>query len=234
VFETSKEALLSNLQAAHDSYYNVRVFTGPTLYFHERALATRDKLDQFPELCYALLVSWGMHRLGPDGPKMVDFPEFRQSLKVVWPKVRSLRSAYPANVGEENWGVLRDIFNELRCMRSDCRLVGNSKVMAHLFPNLIPPIDRRYTLKFLLGTTTISRGCEKEWLRLRQCLEEFFYPISLDSRFRSKVTEWQANKAIFQWDTSELKTIDNLLIGIAKIQSPKSYISAPEELATFK
>ena len=102
-------------------------------------------------------------------------------------------------------------------MASGTSLVGNSKVMAHLLPNLIPPVDREYTLKFLFGKNTIKNAIESEWLTLEQILNDFFYPILYSQRFQTKAREWLADSRWKSWDTSETKIIDNLIVGLSKI-----------------
>ena len=41
--------------------------------------------------------------------------------------------------------------------------MGNSKVLAHLLPNLIPPVDREYTLTFLFRNKQVTNGLNEEW-----------------------------------------------------------------------
>jgi len=60
-------------------------FSGPSVYFHYRTLerlkahgsaAEALRHDAFIESLYATLVSWGMHRMGGRGARMVGFDEF--------------------------------------------------------------------------------------------------------------------------------------------------------------
>lgn len=104
-------------------------------------------------------------------------------------------------------------------MASKTSLVGNSKVMAHALPNLVPPVDRQYTLRFLFGNTNIRNELEHEWDRLQLILQNFFYPIVLDRAFKAKANTWQENQVEFVWDTSPLKIVDNLVIGLLKSPS---------------
>ena len=83
--------------------------------------------------------------------------------------------------------------------------------MAHLIPNLIPPVDRQYTLNFLFGNGQIAKDLEKEWEMLSRVLEEFFYPIVSSSEFKSHADEWIVRPNDFPWDTSHLKIVDNLV-----------------------
>ena len=45
---------------------------------------------------------------------------------------------------------LKDLYLHLDLTEADSTLVVNSKALFHLFPEYIPPIDRKYTLRFLL------------------------------------------------------------------------------------
>jgi len=102
-------------------------------------------------------------------------------------------------------------------MASSASLVGNSKVMAHLLPDLIPPVDREYTLKFLFGNGQFKNGVEVEWKKLVQILEGFFYPAVQFPLFQSKAESWLVQNDRFKWDTSYLKILDNLVIGFSKM-----------------
>jgi len=89
--------------------------------------------------------------------------------------------------------------------------------MAHLLPNLVTPVDREYTLKFLFGRGDITNGIDIEWKKLRQVLEGFFYPIGQSSVFQPKAKEWLDLPERYKWDTSPLKIVDNLVIGLSKM-----------------
>lgn len=100
--------------------------------------------------------------------------------------------------------------------------------MAHLLPNLIPPVDRAYTLTFLFKHSRIKNGKESEWKTLVQILDGFFYPVVRSPLFQKQAQEWLAQSNRSNWDTSELKIVDNLLIGLLKIQradvGPDGYV----------
>lgn len=189
------------------------------MHFHLRSLeaARAQDFERFAEYVYAVLASWGMHRMGPGGSKMREFEEFRASLQVVWPAALRLQDKTPGNLNESDWPDLKTVFCGIRCMASGTSLVGNSKVMAHLLPHLIPPVDREYTLKFLFGNGQIRNGIEVEWKKLVQILEGFFYPVAQFPLFQSKAESWLAHNDRFKWDTSHLKILDNLVIGFSKM-----------------
>jgi hypothetical protein len=156
--------------------------------------------------------------MGPGGSKMREFEEFRASLRVVWPKVVGLQGKFPDTLSPSEWFDLKDIFCGIRCMASGTSLVGNSKVMAHSLPQLVPPVDRKYTLTFLFRNGQIANTLESEWIILRRILEDFFYPMLRSSAFMMKAGIWRTQTAKFKWDTSDLKILDNLIIGFSKIQ----------------
>lgn len=215
MFEDRCRRILDNLEAAHAKYYTDDETPGPGLHFHVRSLDAWKRRDReaFSEYIYAALTAWGMHRLGKNGPKMAEYPEFYNSICAVWDRALELRDKTPGMLTEMDWGGLEAVFKGLHCMKSATRLVGHSKVMAHLLPNLVAPVDRNYTLLFLFGYTGITNDIDGEWQLLRQILQEFFYPIEMHEMFRAKANVWRADQARFPWDTSYLKIIDNLVIG---------------------
>ena len=219
MFEVQQTKLLTNLDSAHGMYYQAETFGGPSLHFHLRSLESSQAkdFDRFSEHVYALLASWGMHRMGPGGSKMKEFDEFSDSLRKVWSAALLLQDKKLDALSKTDWDSLRAVFFGIRCMASGTSLVGNSKVMAHLLPNLIPPVDREYTLKFLYGNGQITNGLEVEWDKLSAILRGFFYPIANSPSFLSKTAEWQAYKEQYAWDTSPLKIADNLVIGYSKM-----------------
>lgn len=219
LFLAQRKRILRDLSAGHDNYYQAATFSGPSLHFHLRTLeATCDRnLDQFAESAYALLCSWGMHRMGPRGSKMRDFVEFYESLKSVWQEAQSLRDKSPRDLNEGDWKLLKSIFISIRCMRSKTSLVGNSKVMAHLLPNLVPPIDRQYTWKFLFPRTQLKNGIELEWENVSHMLKGFFYPVIDADAFHARASEWMAAQNQFKWDTSRLKIVDNIVVGLVQL-----------------
>jgi hypothetical protein len=105
----------------------------------------------------------------------------------------------------------------INIMASGTTIVGNSKVMAHLFPDIVPPIDREYTLKFLTGNTNIKNDLFHEWRLMQEIISDFFIPVAVNQDFNSLAQGWISNQSQYPWDTSVLKVIDNLVIGMRKI-----------------
>jgi len=218
--------LLENADRFHSAYHLADTFGGPSLYFHERALESRHAPASLPHLeyVYATLASWGMHRMGSGGSKMCAFREFHASVNGLEGKILSAQGLMPATINEAGWSVLKEIFMGIKIMSSRTLLVGNSKAMHHMMPNIIPPIDREYTLRYLCGNTMIANNPEKEWQTMRTLIAGFFIPVATDAAFTAKAATWLAAKR--PWDTSVMKLVDNLLIGSRKPSMPKTAAEA--------
>jgi hypothetical protein len=88
--------------------------------------------------------------------------------------------------------------------------------MHHILPNIIPPIDRKYTLLFLLGTKNLKNNLDTEWDCMKNIIEAVFIPVSTDKKFIVLADDWMRRRDEFPWDTSAFKIIDNLIIGARK------------------
>ena len=98
-------------------------------------------------------------------------------------------------------------------------LVGNSKVMAHLLPHIVPPIDRAYTLTYLQGHTSIKNELDYEWSLMKEIISDFFFPIAKNDAFVRLSADWIKKQDKYPWDTSPLKIIDNLVIAAVRLEA---------------
>jgi hypothetical protein len=221
MFEEQREMVLSNVEQAHTRFYESEIFGGPSLHFHLKALEAAQENDpeNFFQFSYAMLASWGMHRMGVGGSKMGDFGPFRASILPIWPLVKEMQSVSIFDVSEGHWKILRTLFCSIKCMATGTSLVGNSKVLAHLLPNLVPPIDRQYTLNLLYGNGRIVNGLDREWSIFREVLDHFFYPLAANQAIEQAFDNWFQTQE-FKWDTSRMKVLDNLVIGVVKLTVP--------------
>jgi len=210
--------VLKNAEKYHSSFYASEIFHGPSLYFHRRTLEARntERFECYLEYIYATLASWGMHRMGKGGSKMVGFEVFKESVLKIRDKIDYAQKISYENISEDEFRVLEEIFKRIKIMASATTIVGNSKVMAHMIPNLIPPVDREYTLRYLKGNTNIKNALDHEWNLFREILIGFFFPVANDHQFKLQANDWISNQTLYQWDTSILKVIDNLIIGARK------------------
>jgi len=207
-----------NAESYHEACYQASTFSGPSLYFHRRAIETCNiptSLNHM-EYIYATLASWGMHRMGEKGPKMKSFDFFGKSIESLADEITAAQNYRYQMMDEQKWVVLRTIFMRLDVMETSISLVGNSKVMHHLLPNLVPPIDREYTLWYLFRKNEIVSNLESEWLLMRTIIENFFIPVVSDVSFQQKAVMWLESQDVYPWDTSMMKIVDNLVIGAVK------------------
>lgn len=211
--------ILSNTKIYHDAFYKAETFHGPSLYFHLRSLeALRYPIStEHLECIYATLASWGMHRMGKKGSKMQSFETFRNSVEKVQDKILEGQGFVFAEMDDKKWAVIAEIFKSINVMASGTTIVGNSKVMHHMLPNIIPPIDREYTMRYLRGNTNIKNDIEYEWWLMKEIITEFFLPIVQNDYFYFIAKEWLDDKTKYPWDTSLIKIVDNLVIGSKKI-----------------
>jgi hypothetical protein len=210
--------ILANTEKYHRAYYDAETFRGPSIYFHHRALETRNKPtgSAHLEYVYATLSAWGMHRMGKGGSKMQPFDIFRQSIERFRDRITEAQGFSFQEMSGQKWSVLKEIFQGINVMASGTSIVGNSKVMHHMLPNIVPPIDREYTLWYLRGNTNIKNDLPFEWQLMKGIISEFFIPVASDKEFIDKITKWMERKDQYPWDTSIFKVIDNLIIGSKK------------------
>lgn len=210
-FSARIEDLIVNHEKYHQCFQGKARFTGPSLYFHQIAL---DELKQgisrkSLEYVYAALTSWGMHRMGMKGAKMAGFHAFYDS---VVDKEDLIKELHAFKIQDfDKWDLLGDLFLSIKVMETRTILIGNSKVLAHLIPNLVAPIDREYTLKFIYGNKNIPSDLEKQKDIFISIIRNFFKPLSESESITNYYNS--LTKPDNPWDTSLVKHLDNLIIG---------------------
>jgi len=191
-------------------------FSGPSLYFHLRTLeclrhhgSAVDAIasDDFFDWLYATLASWGMHRMGRGKTKLRELPEIKASVRAQAPVIEGLQALSLAEISRAEirplvhrlWGVL----NALSVSIADAKIVANSKVLHHILPDLIPPIDRTYTFNFFYNRNMLS---------IRE--EDAFFEMLL--RFHGIASEQKDLLSAHVgpgWNSSRTKVLDNALVG---------------------
>ena len=200
--------LIVNCEQYHQFYYLKNNFTGPSHHFHIRALTASD--SEKAEMAYALLVSWGMHRMG-GGAQMNNFDVFQKSIAGVLADIKKLNSKHLENISEEEFNQLEQIFTSLNPMKSSRKIVAISKILAHYLPNLVAPIDNEYTFRFICQEANPPRNWE-EFELFKEIHLNLYKKVAINSTFNSFASKWLGSKE-FAWDTSIPKIIDNLIIG---------------------
>jgi hypothetical protein len=155
----NEDELIRQLRYYYDlSLAVLKEFGGPSVYFHIQAIKEQEAnflSHRHIEMIYATLASWGMHRMGdPEETKakMVEFDFFAESLLAQRDELKRFTvlrmESCTAKEYENHINDLKDIYYGLKLSISDATIVAHSKVLAHILPNLIPPIDRQYTIRF--------------------------------------------------------------------------------------
>jgi hypothetical protein len=209
-------------------------FSGPSLYFHRRAIerlhalespAEAIRTDGYLELLYATLTAWGMHRMGPGNTKLRDFEDFKSSLQSQADAINALRSVFLQDVPAREVGQLTArlwlILKALNVSVADAKIVANSKTLHHLLPDLVPPIDRTYTYKFFYS---------REELTISE--EDAFFEIF--SRFQMLAAQCKGVlSGLFddRWNSSSTKVLDNAIVGYTIAAKSGSEPSLNRQLA---
>jgi len=166
--------------------------------------------DSYMRLAYRTLEEWNMNQRGA---RLVDLSEFKQS---ILQNEDSLEELSKYRLELVKWGellrtvfpLLKPLFNDMRIMNSGARIVGVSKALHFLLPNLVMPIDRTYTLNFFYLGSGYSQNPEKEFRYFKEVFEEYVKVVQ-DLGLSAQDVDH------IGWNTSIPKMIDNALIGIA-------------------
>jgi len=179
---------------------------GPELYFYKRVLSEvrKNKLEnllkneKFVELLYATLVSWDMNSRGA---KMKYFDDFFRNILDNIENFLELSKFKLHLISddelEEAKSKLKKLYSNLVLMKSNGRLVSNSKTMHFILPDLVMPMDKANTLKFFYGNTDESI---KKFLEIFEC----FWYISKNI----DLSKYLDNG----WNQTIPKVIDNAII----------------------
>ncbi len=171
-----------------NSYNRFLKFGGPSVYFHNECLReckTGFLSKRHIELVYATLTSWGMHRMGNAYGKLTKWDDFSGSILQHKKFFENLRSENIADLTNETYSALlrelKDAYIGLKISCSNQTIVAHSKAIFHILPNLIPPIDRRYTMKFF-------QLSDKYWLdssnsRRRRINAQSLQNLNVDQQF---------------------------------------------------
>ena len=208
--------ILQNYRDYYGAFAEAATFSGPSLYFHNKALSLRDGSDteRFLESIYSVLVSWGMHRMGSRGAKMVHFSDFYDSVISTWGAIEEAKTFNHQSMTGNEWQLVHKIYEAIQIMEGKTHIVGKSKVMAHLLPKIIAPVDRQYTLDYLHGNKGINT--DNQWDLMKLIMTNFYQPIDKDDAFQRFANELIGKNNGIGWNTSRLKIIDNLVIGAIK------------------
>jgi hypothetical protein len=221
------EELIASFADCVATFEASEAFPGPSLYFHLRAIERRRQHEtvrslladtQFLEYAYAVLPAWGMHRMGAQAAKVADFDPIVTALRQVTPALQELwplriMMLSPEAAGEAAataWGIIAHI----KVSTSRTQIVAGSKMLHHLLPDLIPPIDRQYTCSFFTGQKMVPSD-QAAFLNWFPRLAE------IGTRCQGPIHDAISRGGFMA--TGEAKVIDNAIMGF--MQQRRSGIS---------
>jgi len=212
------DALIASFSDCVERFERSNAFPGPSLYFHERAIERRrahpDAASlladtQFLEYVYAVLPAWGMHRMGKQRAKVVEFSLVVESFRVMAEPIQLLWDRRITNIGDDEVAGVSDqvwkVIAGLQVSQSETRIVAGSKALHHVLPDLVPPIDRQYTFQFFTGQKSVQHG------EAAAFAEWFPYFCEIGRSCQGDI-ELIVNRGGFM-ATSPAKVIDNAVIG---------------------
>jgi len=235
------EALAANFETYHRTFLDSEVFSGPSAHFHLRTLSrlrshrSFDSLiedDQYFELLYATLISWGLHRMGPGNAKLTDFNEFVASCRALLARIASLFGQSILTLTDNEAArvagmVGQAIEQQTGITESHSPLVANSKAVHHFLPDLVPPVDRAYTLKFSFERSDPPGGVAETF----ELIFQGFAQIAKANApyIRDAVARGMGASGPRAWDSSHAKVLDNVLIGWVRVHPRKAPSAALPE-----
>ncbi|MCL2303895.1 MAG: hypothetical protein FWC43_00975 [Planctomycetaceae bacterium] len=212
------------------------LFSGPSIHFHVRALEECESNFLEPshlEMIYAVLPAWGMHRMGEIGKdgknltKVCDYEKFKEQVvtqeiddpknkgqKIEIGKALARYKDKPiAEITDEDIQVIVDLMFAIKvnALESDSQLVSSSKTLHHILPDLVPPIDRAYSLTFMHRTIDAQSDddCDKI-AREKAVASEFI--TEMVAFIRSGYGSRMKNECTSKFNTSLPKIFDNLIV----------------------
>jgi len=226
--------LTTNFEEYHRAFLDSEVFSGPSAHFHLRTLSrlrlhrSFDSLiddDQYFELLYATLTSWGLHRMGPGNAKLTDFGKFAASCRALFNQIASLFGRSILTLTDNEAAGVADIVgqaiadqNGISASRSP--LVANSKAVHHFVPDLVPPIDRAYTLKFFFERSDLPGGVAETF----ELIFQGFAQIAKANApyIQDAVVQGVGASGPRAWDSGRAKVLDNALISWVRLHPSKA------------
>ncbi len=168
-----------------------------------------DKLlrdSNYIQVAYRTLQDWNMNQ---QGAKLVTLSEFKNSI-LEYTRVLSQLKKYRLELLSTTeigsiLSELKTLFINLRVMQTQAKIVGASKTLHFLLPNLVMPIDRRNILDLLYLGAPYSANPKREFKYFAEIFEEYH-------RLCKNLSLSKRDVDNSEWNTSIPKMIDNALI----------------------
>ena len=164
--------------------------------------------DDFIRTIYETLKLWNMNQ---QGAVLNTYQTINESILNCQEYLNELYGIQLNAISAKELANLKDtlflLFRDLKIMKSKRRIVGVSKTMHFLLPDLIMPVDGKYTMNALFGYNKLSKTATTEFDDLFYILRRFH-----DMACKFELSSNDCSQA--GWNTSVPKLIDNAIIGI--------------------
>ncbi|MBA4376979.1 MAG: hypothetical protein C0401_12525 [Anaerolinea sp.] len=164
--------------------------------------------DHFLHTLHGTLEEWDMNKRGA---RLSEFEVFKNS--VLFCK-NSLLELYKYKLYDDiydDMGIMKEfaerVFCNLQVMDSHRRIVGVSKTLHFLLPDLIMPIDSKYTMTSFYGYNRYSKSAKKEFA-------DFWEIFEKTVEITERLVLCPADVDGELWRLSVPKLIDNAIIGL--------------------
>jgi hypothetical protein len=169
--------------------------------------------ETFLKKIYETLGKWNMDQRGA---QLASFDDFKKSVGF-WKEylIKLYKYKIYENIDNDITKIdemLEKVFCNLKVMQSRRRIVGVSKALHFLFPDLVMPIDGKFTMSAIYGYNKFSNDSRKEFINFRQIIMEF---IEITDRLQLNQSDVDGEN----WNTSVPKLIDNAIIGLMKCET---------------
>lgn len=193
----------------------------PGLYLYKKVMKYEFESkfhEEFIELSYVTLAAWGM---ASRGASLKDFDSFSKSILDYQSTFNKLNNYKIENISNA-FNLLRVLYDKLEISNTKIKIVAFSKLMHFFLPNLVAPIDRRYTFNFFYygvdewmsnfngknkKSVYISQDEDWQWSRFVE-IEKYFSEFAVQN---INILEKNINKN--NWNQNIPKILDNLIIG---------------------
>lgn len=202
--------------------YDVSVpFTSEQLAAHRETIGLRRQLGSVraaidtPQFVVSLrrtLTKWG---LGIRGSKLVSEAAFAEALSAAVPALEPLESLridahdLPGDdISERLW----QLISSLGVVENKSKLVAGTKTLHHLLPELVVPMDQKWTGQFFQLHPPEWTEPANQRRTFRRVYQHFIH--------LAQQVEPEQHVTGQAWRTSRTKVIDNALIGYCKVEQP--------------
>lgn len=167
--------------------------------------------DEFIMLAYECLESWGMKNRGA---QLFSKENFKQSILNNKTNFYNLKDIQLKEISDENFDTLFNLFKNLEISTTLAKVVGFSKLVHFYLPNLISPIDRKYTFAFFYpgNSPYFPSGNEENQFTVFKNIHEIYKEFSLQNNFEQYISSTG-------WNRNIPKIIDNLILGYSLINN---------------